>query len=256
MLQATRRLADAGGPIRFLSVGRAPWPTSWRQAGPARAGTSSSNFSGYRRDPVRVSSRRRFLLSSRYRGAPHRLGWRRWPLACRWWPPGRRRPRCGHRWAGGSPGSGWRSRCPRRRRKPRWAKAADRGRWAAAERRRGRKRPRSCGDGRHGMHMRPERVLPIPEKLELLAQPEPVPLCLQLIGQGALPDAQEADRVRRRVGQPAGGLQHRRVVLLGSPGWRRSPPPARLGPGRARPGSLSFAASAWRMAVDVDAGAP
>lgn len=71
MLQAARRLGDAGEPVRFVSVGQGPLAEEL-EAERDRLGLGGRfRFLGYREDPVRVLlAGDVFCLSSRFEGLP------------------------------------------------------------------------------------------------------------------------------------------------------------------------------------------
>ena len=71
MLQAARRLADAGEPVRFVSVGQGPLAEQLEGERDRLGLGERFRFLGYREDPVRVLvAADMFCLSSRFEGLP------------------------------------------------------------------------------------------------------------------------------------------------------------------------------------------
>jgi glycosyltransferase involved in cell wall biosynthesis len=71
MLDAARRLADAGEPVHFVSVGQGPLASQLEDERDALGLGERFRFLGYREDPVRVLvAADVFCLSSRFEGLP------------------------------------------------------------------------------------------------------------------------------------------------------------------------------------------
>jgi len=71
MLEAARRLADAGEPVRFMSVGQGPLAVELATERDRLGLGGRFRFLGYREDPVRVlAAADVFCLSSRFEGLP------------------------------------------------------------------------------------------------------------------------------------------------------------------------------------------